>query len=224
MMIQQLSNSQEIEKCSLLEYLQEHPSEDEVREVFINMDIALKYIHEHNYCIDVFHPSKIEVLEGKPNHIQFDFLVELPKEPSKRKKYIQTDIFNSAFIQIAYYSHIGNYLQPDFLKEHFDEIAIFLPQEDVAYYRGVIERDANVYFSEYAFEKRNRDLMQLNQELGNNVKEKAMDEMFSNDKINDKIYKQINSDRAFINLLLIPTLLLFGFALFSILYWISSLS
>ena len=221
----QLSVSDDIEKCSLLEYIQEHPSLEEVRELFLNMDVALKYIHEHNYCIDVFHPSKIEVLEDKPDHIQFDYLMELPKDSIKRKQFIQTDIFNSALIQIAIYTKIGDYLKPDFLKDHFDEIALFLPEGDVAYYRGVIQRDASVYFSEYALEKRNRDLAQLNKELGDSSPaDNRLDELFTNDKINDKIYKQINSDRAFISLLLIPTILLFGFVLFSVLYWFRTLS
>ena len=58
------------------------------------------------------------------------------------------------------------YLNPDFVKENFDEFAQFIPSGDVPYYRGVIQRGASVYFCEFALEKRNRDLADLEKQLG----------------------------------------------------------
>ena len=223
------SNNNEIEHCTLDEYISEHHSQEEMRNVFLNMDVALKYIHNHGYCIEVFHPSRIEVLNDMSDHIQFDNLMKLPDDPQERKDIIQEDIFNSSLIQIAFYTNIGDYLKPEFLRENFDKMILFLPEGDVAYYRGVIERGASVYFSEYALEKRNRDLKQLNQELGeldgsHDIIEDHLEEAFSNDKINDKIYKQINGlkDRAFISILMLPTLILIGLLLFALFGWIQS--
>ena len=216
------NRGKEQERVNLIDYIKEHRSQDEMRDVFLNMDVALKYIHNHNYCIEVFHPSKIEVLDDLPDHIQFDKLVELPQDSEERRKCIQEDIFHSALIQIAFYTNIGDYLKPSFLKEHFDEISIFLPEGDVPYYRGVVQRNASVYYSEYALEKRNRDLQQLNKELGDDKETISQDGEYSNDRINDKIYRQINGDRAFVSFLMLPIIILLGLIAFSLISWIHS--
>ena len=167
---------------TLDEWVSSHPSDDEMRSVFLNMDRALKYIHEHDYCIEIFHPSYIDVLNNSDDYIQFKRLIELSKDLITRKKMIQEDIFHSSLIQIAFYLKMSdlNQLNPDFLKENFDEVAQFIPSEDVPYYRGVIQRGASVYFCEYALEKRNRDLAELEKQLG---------EDSSNEKVYLKDYK-----------------------------------
>jgi len=228
----QFRKNNDVEKCSLLEYVSLHHNDEDMRDVFLNMDIAMKYIHEHNYCIEVFHPSKIEILEDMPDHIQFDNLIELSKDPTTRKNMIREDIFNSAFIQIAFYTNTMKSLTPDFLKENFDEVARFLPEGDVPYYRGVVQRGALVYFSEYALEKMNRDLQQLEKEINGNNKDNndnkiespSIDEL-ANDKINDQIYKQINGlrDVAFVNRLLIPAIVILSLFIIGLFCWIISI-
>lgn len=222
--------NQNYESMSLTEWVVSHPSEDERRSVFLNLDRALKYIHEHGYCIQVFHPSEIEVLNNDDQYIQFLHLMELSHDSITRKKMIKEDIFNSSLIQIGIYSKSLKYLQPDFLKENFDSFVEFLPQGDVPYYRGVIQRGASVYFCEYALEKRNRDLAELEKELGemtDEVEEQYDKEEVSitNDAVNDIIYKQINGlkDAAFINWLLVPTVILGMLVLFGILSWVATL-
>ena len=222
--------NQNYESMSLTEWVVSHPSEDDRRSVFLNLDRALKYIHEHGYCIQVFHPSEIEVLNNDDQYIQFLHLMELSHDSITRKKMIKEDIFNSSLIQIGIYSKSLKYLQPDFLKENFDSFVEFLPQGDVPYYRGVIQRGASVYFCEYALEKRNRDLAELEKELGemtDEVEEQYDKEEVSitNDAVNDIIYKQINGlkDAAFINWLLVPTVILGMLVLFGILSWVATL-
>ena len=204
---------------NLFEWLSEHYTDDEKREVFLNMDIALKYIHNHGYCIEIFHPSRIKILNNNSNYVKFENLVELSSDPSERSEMIKTDIFNSSLIQIGIYTNTLKNLTPDFLRENFDEIARFLPEGDVPYYRGVVQRGASVYFCEFALEKMNRDLKQLEQQineseggksLANSNEDNRMFENLSNDKINDSIYKLINGAReaAFINNLLIPTVII----------------
>lgn len=204
---------------NLFEWLSEHYTDEEKREVFLNMDIALKYIHNHGYCIEIFHPFRIKILNNNPNYVKFENLVELSSVPSERSEMIKTDIFNSSLIQIGIYTNTLKSLTPSFLKENFDEIARFLPEGDVPYYRGVVQRGASVYFSEFALEKMNRDLKQLEQQINEseggkpltnyNEDNKTFDNL-SNDKINDSIYKMINGVReaAFINNLLIPTVII----------------
>ncbi len=222
--------NQNYESMSLTEWVVSHPSEDDRRAVFLNLDRALKYIHDHGYCIQIFHPSEIEVLNNDDQYIQFLHLMELSHDSITRKKMIKEDIFNSSLVQIGIYSNSLKYLQPDFLKENFDSFVQFLPQGDVPYYRGVIQRGASVYFCEYALEKRNRDLAELEKELGemtDDVEEQYDKEEVSitNDAVNDLIYKQINGlrDAAFINWLLVPTVILGMLVLFGILSWVSTL-
>lgn len=234
MSIKGFSNKDSIYKCNLFDYISENHSEESMREVFLNMDIALKYIHEHGYCIEIFYPSKIEVIDNMADHIQFDNLMELSKNDAVRRQMIKEDVFNSTLIQIGIYTNTLRSLTPEFLKSNFDEIARFLPEGDVPYYRGVVQRGASAYFSDYAVEKMNRDLEKLEKELqeneGGNVLQKSNGHSFGgssleNDKINDSIYKQINGlkDVAFINYLAIPTIVLVSLSLIALVGWLISL-
>ena len=136
---------------------------------------------------------------------------------------------------ICYYLHIPlSQLNIEFLKENFDSFAQFLPSENVPYYRGVIQRGASVYLCEYDVERRNRDLINLENELGENaskdkslVKENNRLDLsnFNNNRINDTIYKQISGirDAAFINYLLVPTICMFTLLLMCMIGWVLSL-
>lgn len=209
------------ESISLADWIMKHPSEEELRIVFINMDRALKYIHDHGYCIEVFYPTEIEILNNELDHIQFKKLLELSKDSFRRNQMKKEDIFNSSLIQIGIYSNSLKYLNPKFVKENFDSFAQFIPSGDVPYYRGVIQRGANVYFCEFVVEKRKRDLSELENQVqdggvgqGKKLTKSSGQivgvESITNDKINDSIYSQINGlrDAAFINYLILPTVIL----------------
>lgn len=229
------NNYRNYESCNLDEWIKTHSSENDMKELFLNMDKALKYIHEHDYCINDFSPTQIDVLENRPDYVQFVSLIQLSPDPIRKKKMINEDIFNSSIIQICYYLHIPlSQLNIEFLKENFDSFAQFLPSENVPYYRGVIQRGASVYLCEYDVERRNRDLINLENELGENaskdkslVKENNRLDLsnFNNNRINDTIYKQISGirDAAFINYLLVPTICMFTLLLMCMIGWVLSL-
>ena len=217
----------EISSVTLSEWVNSHHSEDELRSIFLNMDRTLKYIHDHGYCIEVFYPTEINVLNNEDDHIQFKRLVELSKDYDTSKNMIREDIFNSALIQIATYLNMPlEHLNPKFLKENFDSFAKFVPQEEVPYYRGVIQRGASVYYCEYSLEKRKRDLEDLEKQLGeiDAADKKAIettpsDAEITNKKVNDVIYRQISGvydQAAFLNILIIPVIGLIIFMLFMI--------
>ena len=219
------------ESVSMSEWLSQHHSEDDLRSLFLNMDIALKYIHDHGYCIETFWPTEIKVLNNDVKEIQFNKLVELSSDFALRKEMIKEDIFRSSFIQIGIYTNTLNTLRPNFLKDNFDSFAQFIPVGDVPYYRGVVQRGASVYFCEYALEKRNRDLEDLEAQLAAEGGENADKSLvktsgniagvgtINNDSINDKIYRQINgmNEAAFVNILIIPTIILCMLLLFTLL-------
>ena len=214
-------SSQKGQEETLLEWISEHHTEDDMRDVFLNMDIALKYIHDHDYCVETFHPSKIMILNGMPNHIQFSKIIPLDADSVVRREMIKEDIFNSSLIQIALYTNTLKYLSPsfaNFLKEKFDDFSKFIPEGDVPYYRGVIQRGAAVYFSEFAVERMRRDLEQLEKQVNksegknkSNLPDTNMIQSnLENDSINDSIYKEISRVReaAFISSYIVPGIIL----------------
>lgn len=218
-----LTKDNSVESVTLLEWVNSHRSEEEMRSVFLNMDRALKYIHDHGYCIDEFYPTEINVLNNDDNYIQFKKLVELSKDYEIAKEMRREDIFRSSFIQIGLYTNSLNHLNPTFLKENFDSFAQFLPQDDVPYYRGIIQRNATVYICEYRKEKDLRDLEDLERQLGGEasnvtaINEPSEDQIV-NKKVNDVIYRQINgmSEAAFLNVALMPIVILIIIAIIAI--------
>ncbi len=205
---------------------------EEMREIFLNMDRAMRYLHERGYCVKSFEPSKIMILNNSLNQIKFETM-PMPKDQMTQRKYIKDDIYNSSFIQMGLYSNSLEHLRRDFLKSNFDNFAQFVPEGDIPYYRGVIDRGASVYFCEYAMEKVNRDLAALEAELASQsgvktpvkTATKKYDDTGINDRINDSIYKEISRgrrDAAFINFLIYPTAILALGFVFALVAWFMS--
>lgn len=198
--------------------------EEDLRNFFLYMDMALKYIHDSGYYVNSFDPRNIILLDGKEDCVLFTIALKLPDDLLERKKIIQKDIFLSACVQIGLYTNTLKHLNEKFLKENFDEFAKHLPQGDVPYYRGVIVRNSAVYLCEFDVEKRKRDFENFSNEyenetggMGNGkalVKsngKNVIDFSLPSNKNNDYIYNSIdknNSNAAFINYLLIPTILI----------------
>lgn len=221
-----------VESVTLDQWIQDHHTEEDMGDVFLYMDVALKYIHDHGYCIEIFHPSRIKILDGDPKKVQFDNLMELPADFNLQSQYIKDDIFNSALIQIGYYTNTLQYLTPEFLIQNFDEIARFLPEGFVPYYRGVVQRGSSIYLSEYSAAKAVRDLENLEQQLqsaeGNKPvqRESSLEPTpITNNQVNNQIYKQISGmrDAAFVSYLLVPTVALISLLLLSFFGWLISL-
>ena len=220
-------------------WIMNHPKEEDIRIVFINMDIALKYIHEHGYCIEVFYPSEIEILNNELDHIQFKKLIELSRDPAIKQQMIKEDLFNSALMQIGLYFYsdglglsintILHNLKPEILKENFDAYSQVIPEGDTPYYRGIILRGATVYLCEFVQEKNNRELQELEKQLApddqKNFEPAQIKKVPSNNKVNDNIYRQINGlrDAAFISVLTIPTVIIIVMIIIMIFSWVISI-
>lgn len=215
------SNNSHYDSITLNEYFKMFHSQEDLRNVFFSMDQALKYIHDHGYCIDVFYPTEIEILNNDINYIQFKKLLQLSNDPKLREKMINQDIFNSAFLQIGIYSNTLKYLKPSFLKENFNSFINYLPSQDIEYYRNVICNNNYSYLSVEGNDniisgKSNAYVKKTNNVVGVSS--------ISNSSINDQIYRQINgiNDSAFINYLIIPTISLLILLLFALMFWLLS--
>jgi len=197
-------------------------TEEELRDVFLYMDMALKYIHDSGYYVYSFDPRNIILLDGKPDCVLYTIVMKLPSNMMERKKCVQGDIFLSACLQVGIYTNTLKHLNEDFLRDNFDEFAKHLPQGDVPYYRGVIVRNSAVYLCEFDVEKRKRDYESFVKEFEKeNGKSSSDDEMINgankiefalpSNKNNEYIYQTIdkrNSNAAFVSYLLIPTIII----------------
>ena len=209
----------------LSDWIKLHPSEEDLKKLFLDIDVAVRFLHDNGYCVEVFHPSQIYILGGKTDHIKFR-IVPLPTDYESNDRMIKEDIFNSALVQIGIYTNTLDKLTPEFLRNNFDEISQFLPEADVPYYRGVVQRGAKVYLSDFVAERSKRDLGALEDQLG--VKEEdRIDKSnlvpLEHNKILAGIYGLAKRDAAFVNYLIIPTLILISLFIIGLVGWIISL-
>lgn len=208
---------------TLSDWLQEGHTEEEVREAFLYMDSAMKYIHDRGYCVKSFHPDKIDILNGSNHQIKFDTILQMPNRTKDdaitQDKLKREDVLFSSILQVGLYSSCLPYLNPEVAKEHFDELATALPETDAPYYRGVIERGAFVYFTDFEKERLRREREKMEEEMKNefgkgNVipfpqkSNPELSSMFSNEKINSKIYRQINREAAFLRMAIYPLIMI----------------
>lgn len=195
----------------LKEYYETQPSAEDMQRLYYNMSTAMKYVHEHDYCIKSFNLSDIEVLDvEKKGPIRYKTVVKMPI--TEENQLINEDIYNIAFIQIGIYSGTLNYLKPKFLKENFNMFAEFLPQDDIPYFRGVVERGASVYYCDFVAERTRREVETLQKEVGEGSamgiqKKKAtsIGSAFA-DKDTRNLYRDLDDAKqsAFVSFLILP--------------------
>ena len=88
------ANNNGYDAVTLENWIKQYHSEEDMREVFLNMDRAMKYVHDYNYCVKSFHPREIELMNHELNQIRFKTLLEMPTSPLERKRFIKEDIYN----------------------------------------------------------------------------------------------------------------------------------
>lgn len=221
-----LFNKKEVERVTLQEWFSNYHTQEDLQNLFVNMDLAMKYIHDQGYYIGSFALNSIELLNNSIKQVRFDQLQEMPYNFSEQKKIVRDNIFLSAVLQIGIYANCLQYFRPEtmeFLKSNFAQFSLFLPEEDVPYYRGIIERGAAVYFSAYVGERKKRDLTNLEKEFGDEtnanghgkalVKKSgdytATDLVPQNVKENEIIYASLSKkEAAFARSLIYPILVL----------------
>lgn len=195
----------------LKEYYETQPSTEDMQRLYYNMSTAMKYVHEHDYCIKSFNLSDIEVLDvEKKGPIRYKTVVKMPI--TEENQLINEDIYNIAFIQIGIYSGTLNYLKPKFLKENFNMFAEFLPQEDIPYFRGVVESGASVYYCDFVAERTRREVETLQKEVGEGsamgIQKKKATSIGSafTDKDTRNLYRDLDDAKqsAFVSFLILP--------------------
>ena len=114
----------ETDSITLREWLDKYHLPEELQAFFVNMDVAMKYIHEQGYYIESFALDSIEVLNDSIKQIRFDYLQEMPPDFIKQKELVKNNIFLSAVLQIGVYANCLQYFRTEtmqFLKENFEQ-------------------------------------------------------------------------------------------------------
>ena len=150
---------------SLYDLLMSSYTTDELQELFVNIDRAMKYIHNNGFYINSFNPRNIDILDGILSKIQFKKLDRLPSDVYQQEEIFKRNILQSALLQIGIYSGCLKYINYDFVKNHMGEFKIFLPEGDFPYYNGVVERNAKVYLSDFVLARKERELANLEKEV-----------------------------------------------------------
>ncbi len=219
-------------------------TQDEISNLFFNMDLTMKYLHEHGYCIKSFNPNKITLLNNSEKFIKYDSLLKMTDDNFKNQSLKNEDILNFAFLQIAIYSNCLDYLKLNFVRENFDKFTTFIPSDYVNYFRGIIQRGANVYYSDFIMQLKQRNYDNLVSQFDNEndsnsntnsfgnlmgsqnpkalVRSNGKNIIDSNTRINDNIYNKINRrhDAAFVGTLIFPIIIsVVGIILFLLLFF-----
>ena len=158
-----INNKQE--SITVNDWCSKKREEKELRQLFLNMDMAMKFIHKKNYCIKSFDPREIEILNNSIKQIQFNELLKMPKDVYDRKELVKEDIYSAAFLHLGIYMYqiscgqysnqtlddILKHMSPKFLRNDFKSVEGFPPKNDVPYYRGIFARGSSVYFSDFDY-------------------------------------------------------------------------
>lgn len=158
----------EIDSITLNEWLQSYRTNNQLQNLFVNMDIAMKYIHDQGYYISSFALDRISLLNHSIRQIQFQELAPLPYDISQQKQVVRDNIFMASVLHIGLYAKCLQHFTMNTIpaiKDNFQQFTIFLPPEDVPYYSGIIEKGASVYYSAYVGERKKRDLQNLEKEV-----------------------------------------------------------
>lgn len=214
----------------LKEYYQNNHDIEDMQKLYYNMSTTMKYIHDHDYCVKSFNLCDIEILDiEKLSPIRYKTVVKMPIE--EESQLTNEDIYNIAFIQIGVYSGTLEYLKPKFLKENFNMFTQFLPQDDIPYFRGVIERGASVYYCDFVAEKTRREVEVLQKEIGNDSsaiggiqmkKATSIGSAFA-DKDTKNLYRDLDDSKqsAFVSFLILPVAMIILGIVLSIALFIS---
>ncbi len=236
------------DSITLDEWLLTSYDESMVSTLLVNMDSAMKYIHNKGFVITSFNPKDIDILNDSIEQIRFDRLAPLDSDYGiQMNEAFRKNIFSLSDLAIGIRCRFPDrvYINEQFLRDNFNLFEMYLPVEDVPYYKGVIERGAGVYYCDFLVERRKRELEALEKEIdGDNSsnysnsnsiggKTKVYSNGHSilgnydstNRKVNDSIYGQLGKmgDGAHISFFVVPIVVALLGAILAVLVLISQI-
>lgn len=209
--------------CNVKEWLKYNSNHDDMSKLFYNMSFTMKYIHNNNYYINNFDISQIDIVdEDSLSPIMYKNIEKIATENDRDN--ISNNIHILALIQLGAYSNTLDYFNPKFAEDNFNEFEIFIPENDIPYLRGAVQRKSPVYYCDFVDARNKREIEKMEKEAGGvnsaiggltKSKSTAIGRAMS-DKENERLYKNRFDDNqsAFTTFLILPlTLILLGIIL-----------
>lgn len=195
---------------TITEWLKDKRSEEEKRDLLLNLDLALKYLNDRGMMVTSFNPNDIEIIDNNIKEIMFKKIDRMGSSPDF---VVKNNIYDEAKLALSIYLNYFDGFNDNFLKNNYDEFVFAIPQDDVNYYKGIIVRGSSVYFSEFDFEKRKRDFSKLEDEVGSDSNNQLSSDMvelmpINNDSINNKLYSKIFRESAYANASILPSVII----------------
>ena len=212
---------------SVKEYLEKIHTKEEYHDLFLNMDITMHYLHDNGYGIlekrnnsgyPEFDTSRIHIItENNRQNILFQDIDVI--DPAYQKEVVHANIYSLAYLAVKTYANFKE-LNHKFLKENFNEFVAFLPEEDIAYYRGIIQNGANVYYYAYEKERAKKQLQQDGVSITGQGQGKSQTLIKATDV--GRFYSDIEDSNmgAFIQLYIFPTIIIALSLLIPIIAWV----
>ena len=150
---------------------------DEIKNFFLSFDKKMKMYHENGYVITSFRLQDIIVYESNNDgHNVYDVDFKYYTEKENTNVTMRENIFYSACLAVGVYNNCLSYINPDkpnFLKNNFYLFAENIPSDVVSYYRGVIERDAEVYLTEFVTTSKQQEIDRMKREMDAEAQKEA---------------------------------------------------
>lgn len=172
---------------SLEDFISEYDSSrekdvPEMKKMFLSMDKKMKMYHESDYIITSFKVQDIIIYQMINDNNETVYDVNFSKfAKSYQASYsIKDNIFYMACLVVGIYNNCLSYIDPDnphFLKNNFNLFAENMPNDVVPYYRGVIERCATVYLSEFVETKEKQEIDKMKAEAESEAEEHKKNEL-----------------------------------------------
>ena len=191
---------------TLYDLIEEYANNNEkLTSVLVELDSWLEYLHNHGFCIYDFNPKKIKLEYGR---LTFNSFRDVINDIGISQNAKEINIFQENKIGLMAYNHMivdGNMNQShfNFLQENLEKFNQNgnIPEEIYEYYEEVFRRLNITYLNDYLVKKQQEK--QGNQNT--NVRRKTLSTPVGRAYAND--------EAAFVNVLLLPTLITFVYLL-----------
>lgn len=172
---------------------------DKLTNILIQLDSCLKYLHNHGFCVYDFDPKKIILENNKLTFNSFRYVINNIIDHDSASK---INIFQNCKIGLFAYNNVvsdGNMNQEhfSFLQENLEKFNQngLIPDSIYEYYEEIFKRLNVTYMNDYLIKKQT----ELNGNSNTNVRRKSL--------ATDIGRAFVNEDAAYVNVLLLPTLL-----------------
>ena len=175
----------------------------------LKLDKKTKYIHDQNYFVKSYNSNDIYLGNGA---IIYKEIEKIPNGADK-DRLVRSNLFDQAMLMTSIYMGFVDDLNPSFVKEHFSEFSKFIPEDDVNYYAGIIERGAGIYYSEFIKAKNEREISQYKEELDGSDKSTSASKALVKSTAAGKIYEEADELKpgAFISVYFYAMVTMVGF-------------